>query len=300
MKESDAKNFWIDGNTYLIKMRYVMDGEESFFDSDGTAQIHKEREYKDGLIYNIIINSNDAVSYTHLGVKENVIFNSRPAENTITYEYVLNGMYMELDEKTNVIGIYDEKGKKKAYISSPYLCDSTGINYSFNIKYDIKNNGDTWTVTEALDEKFLNSKDTKYPVTLDPTMYWMNKDYVDASSPMNGYPSDYVITGDSEMLVGTVTKGFYGQAIMKWKGLEDKLKNKFISDSILHIMAKEVIGNPVINIYPVEENWDVSQVTWNTKPSNSDELISSQTGFEPVSYTHLDVYKRQHLTSVLQ
>ena len=59
MKESDAKDFWIDGNTYLIKMRYVMDGEESFFDSDGTAQIHKEREYKDGLIYNIIINSND-------------------------------------------------------------------------------------------------------------------------------------------------------------------------------------------------------------------------------------------------
>ena len=32
---------------------------------------------------------------------------------------------------------YDEKGKKKAYISSPYLCDSTGTNYSFNIKYDI-------------------------------------------------------------------------------------------------------------------------------------------------------------------
>ena len=67
---------------------------------------------------------------------------------------------------------------------------------------------------------------------------------------------------------------------MKWRGLEERLKNKFISLAVLNVDIKEVVGNPVINIYPVEENWDISQVTWNTKPSNSDELISSQTGFE--------------------
>lgn len=244
--------------------------------------------------YEVIYTGEDSkTQYISLnnGVKENVIFNSRPAENTITYEYVLNGMYMELDEKTNVIGIYDEKGKKKAYISSPYQCDSTGINYSFNIKYDIKNNGDTWTVTEALDEKFLNSKDTKYPVTLDPTMYWTSKDTVDASNPTSGYPANYVIDGGNEMLVGKISEGFYGQAIMKWRGLEERLKNKFISLAVLNIDIKEVVGNPVINIYPVEENWDISQVTWNTKPSNSDELISSQTGFEQGKKYNLDVKK---------
>ena len=144
----------------------------------------------------------------------------------------------------------------------------------------IKNNGDTWTVTEALDEKFLNSKDTKYPVTLDPTMYWTSKDTVDASNPTSGYPANYVIDGGNEMLVGKISEGFYGQAIMKWRGLEERLKNKFISLAVLNVDIKEVVGNPVINIYPVEENWDISQVTWNTKPSNSDELISSQTGFE--------------------
>ncbi|CCY68156.1 DNRLRE domain-containing protein [Eubacterium sp. CAG:161] len=244
--------------------------------------------------YEVIYTGEDSrTQYISLnnGVKENVIFNSRPAENTITYEYVLNGMYMELDEKTNVIGIYDEKGKKKAYISSPYLCDSTGTNYSFNIKYDIKNNGDTWTVTEALDEKFLNSKDTKYPVTLDTTMYWTSKDTVDASNPTSGYPANYVIDGGNEMLVGKISEGFYGQAIMKWRGLEERLKNKFISLAVLNIDIKEVVGNPVINIYPVEENWDISQVTWNTKPSNSDELISSQTGFEQGKKYNLDVKK---------
>lgn len=244
--------------------------------------------------YEVIYTGEDSkTQYISLnnGVKENVIFNSRPAENTITYEYVLNGMYMELDEKTNVIGIYDEKGKKKAYISSPYLCDSTGTNYSFNIKYDIKNNGDTWTVTEALDEKFLNSKDTKYPVTLDPTMYWTSKDTVDASNPTSGYPANYVIDGGNEMLVGKISEGFYGQAIMKWRGLEERLKNKFISLAVLNVDIKEVVGNPVINIYPVEENWDISQVTWNTKPSNSDELISSQTGFEQGKKYNLDVKK---------
>ena len=78
---------------------------------------------------------------------------------------------------------------------------------------------------------------------------------------------------------------------MKWRGLEERLKNKFISLAVLNIDIKEVVGNPVINIYPVEENWDISQVTWNTKPSNSDELISSQTGFEQGKKYNLDVKK---------
>ena len=78
---------------------------------------------------------------------------------------------------------------------------------------------------------------------------------------------------------------------MKWRGLEERLKNKFISLAVLNVDIKEVVGNPVINIYTVEENWDISQVTWNTKPSNSDELISSQTGFEQGKKYNLDVKK---------
>ena len=48
--------------------------------------------------YEVIYTGEDSrTQYISLnnGVKENVIFNSRPAENTITYEYVLNGMYMD-------------------------------------------------------------------------------------------------------------------------------------------------------------------------------------------------------------
>ena len=93
------------------------------------------------------------------------------------------------------------------------------------------------------------------------------------------------------MLVGKISEGFYGQAIMKWRGLEERLKNKFISLAVLNVDIKEVVGNPVINIYPVEENWDISQVTWNTKPFNSGELISSQTGFEQGKKYNLDVKK---------
>lgn len=112
MKESDAKNFWIDGNTYLIKMRYVMDGEESFFDSDGTAQIHKEREYKDGLIYNIIINSNDGNvknrSMAHFYVENEKIYIVDDYDNNkkIKDDY-LQLVYQQKDiENDNGKGLY--------------------------------------------------------------------------------------------------------------------------------------------------------------------------------------------------
>ena len=113
MKESDAKDFWIDGNTYLIKMRYVMDGEESLFDSDGTAQIHKEREYKDGLIYNIIINSNDGNvknrSMAHFYVENEKIYivDDYDSNNEKIKDDYLQLVYQQKDiENDNGKGLY--------------------------------------------------------------------------------------------------------------------------------------------------------------------------------------------------
>lgn len=146
MKESDAKKFWIDGNTYLIKMRYVMDGEESFFDSDGTAQIHKEREYKDGLIYNIIINSNDGNvknrSMAHFYVENEKIYIVDDYDNNkkIKDDY-LQLVYQQKDiENDNGKGLYysivniDGITKFKLYT---YLVET---NYYNNIEWGKERN----------------------------------------------------------------------------------------------------------------------------------------------------------------
>ena len=146
MKESDAKDFWIDGNTYLIKMRYVMDGEESFFDSDGTAQIHKEREYKDGLIYNIIINSNDGNvknrSMAHFYVENEKIYIVDDYDNNkkIKDDY-LQLVYQQKDiENDNGKGLYysivniDGITKFKLYT---YLVET---NYYNNIEWGKESN----------------------------------------------------------------------------------------------------------------------------------------------------------------
>ena len=147
MKESDAKDFWIDGNTYLIKMRYVMDGEESLFDSDGTAQIHKEREYKDGLIYNIIINSNDGNvknrSMAHFYVENEKIYIVDDYDNNnekIKDDY-LQLVYQQKDiENDNGKGLYysieniDGVTKFKLYT---YLVET---NYYNNIEWGKERN----------------------------------------------------------------------------------------------------------------------------------------------------------------
>lgn len=59
MKDEDAKDFWKDGNTYFVKLKYAMDGEEFLLKSEGNAKICKERDYNNGAIYNVIINSDD-------------------------------------------------------------------------------------------------------------------------------------------------------------------------------------------------------------------------------------------------
>lgn len=59
MTDKQTEGFWKDGNTFLVKIKYAMDGEELPLTSEGYAKIHKIRDYNNGVIYNIIIDSND-------------------------------------------------------------------------------------------------------------------------------------------------------------------------------------------------------------------------------------------------
>ena len=147
MKESDAKDFWKDGNTYSVKVKYVMDGEESLFDSDGTAQIHKERQYNEGLIYNVIIKSNDGNvknrSMAHFYVEDEKIYIVDDYDNNnekIKDDY-LQLVYQQKDiENDNGKGLYysivniDGITKFKLYT---YLVET---NYYNNIEWGKERN----------------------------------------------------------------------------------------------------------------------------------------------------------------
>lgn len=58
-RDENVKYFWKDGNIFSIKITYAMDGEENFLKSKGYAKIHKERDYNNGTIYQVIVNSDD-------------------------------------------------------------------------------------------------------------------------------------------------------------------------------------------------------------------------------------------------
>ena len=229
----------------------------------------------------------DNVTYQYVsldnGVKESVIINHQTDEMTYSFSYALDGMYMELDKKTNIIGLYDSKTKKEvAVIPAAYLNDSTGTNTSFDIKTKIKNSGDTWTVTYTLPESYMNDKDTVYPVTLDPTVEWVT--YGNNENPLG---ISFVIelspgSGDVCQYPNAVNRfvirsgaGDYYKTYMQFNKMNKLLRGKQVNYAFGFIsVADQVGGEMTVDMHEITEDWELESLKWENEPAVDSEVLS--------------------------
>ena len=241
----------------------------------------------------------DDVTYQYVsmdnGVKENIIISEQPENLTYSFSYTLDGMYMKLDKKTNIIGLYDSKTDKEvAVIPAAYLNDSTGTNYNYDIKTKIKNNGNTWIIEYSLPESYMNDKNTSYPVTLDPTVEWITYENTDNPlgisfvielSPGSGdvcqYPNSL-----NRFVIGRSGAGDYYKTYIQFNKLNQLLRGKQVNYAYAYVnVAQQVGGDMTVKMHEVTQDWKLSTLKWENEPEVDSEVLSQAViGTEDQSY----------------
>lgn len=111
------------------------------------------------------------------GLKENILVEEYNGTNTFSFELKLKKGYAEISEDNRIIYIKDEQGETVFILNQPYARDSfTGIDANlshrtFDDYYILEQTGNkTYRVTMVIDEDFLSSAETVYPVLIDPSV----------------------------------------------------------------------------------------------------------------------------------
>ena len=142
------------------------------------------------------------------GLKENILVEEYNGTNTFSFELKLKKGYAEISEDNRIIYIKDEQGETVFILNQPYARDSfTGIDANlshrtFDDCYILEQTGNkTYRVTMVIDEDFLSSAETVYPVLIDPTFDISSGSILDMSalssgSTAYGPQSEFLVVGD--------------------------------------------------------------------------------------------------------
>ena len=132
------------------------------------------------------LNDDISISYQVLSnkIKETVIINNSKYSK-FNFEIDTN---LELKEENGIIVATDKENKSLFRIEKPFVVDSKD-NINNNIKTILRKKKDKYVLDINLDEKWLNDKNTVYPVYLDPTIS-------NLSTEINLYDT-YIYPGDT-------------------------------------------------------------------------------------------------------
>lgn len=108
------------------------------------------------------------------GLKETLILNECPDFSTYSFELQVEGLEIKEQSGSSII-LYDiETGEEILKLNPVFIQDSSDyFNTTYNNTYSVETiDYNNYLVTVNMDEEFLNSDETVYPCTVDPTIYY--------------------------------------------------------------------------------------------------------------------------------
>lgn len=182
-------------------------------------------------------NKKNKVTYTsgEHGVKEEITLGEPLGDDkdSNVIEYVLNigNLKAKKNPESEAITIYDEdKEELVAGISKSWMNDATGNAYSEEIKYELEEDKSVkgrYIFRMILDSEYLNSKDRKYPVTIDPDLTWLGSSNVKDVYVISGTykNTNFYSSGTTAMPVGKNSTGTH-MTYVKFTDLKSKINGK--------------------------------------------------------------------------
>ncbi|GLC31550.1 DNRLRE domain-containing protein [Clostridium omnivorum] len=232
---------------------------------------------KDSIEYKNVYGEGSSIQYQLInsGIKENIVLNAYNNTNKFEFNLNLKGLKLEKKENGPIILKDAVTGEIKGGMPLPFMVDSAeNEHYSENIQTYIETKNEVegrYKLIYIVDEEFLKSADTVYPVTIDPPIviqgssYNVTRDaYVESKYPGSNYWTSAQLRAGYDKTTGTA------RSYVKFPNLPS-LGNATITGAwFAAVGTNENLdkgNNATIEVRKPNSNWDSSNITWNNAPS---------------------------------
>lgn len=293
-KEGDAKHYLpekleeeapliMEKEDYSIEMSLTDETLDMLGVSDSDAEVIKEEvqtiEGEEELPVTAVYENKESASVALTSmpgsVKETITLFEKPESNVFTYTLDLGNLTARKNILDEGITYYDiEEDRIAGFMQAPWMNDATGKNYSENIKCSLKETDKKgrYIVEMVIDEEYLSSNDTQYPVVIDPTNTWKGDSklqdvYVISGSTygdMNFYDS-----GTKKMPVGKNNTGYH-RTFLKILNLKAQTLGKSVASAKLTVYETgSGESGQQIGVYRCDKSWTVTGITYNNRPGGA-------------------------------
>ena len=250
---------------------------------------------KDTVQYNGVFGSKTTLRYssTFEGLKEDIVLSENTGVNNFSFRLKTNGLSLVCREDKQYYLADPLSGEYLVAIGELIVYDSNNRIYKndegeeYNHHYEVTTvkADEEYILTVGVDEEFLNSSDTVYPVYIDPTMTVMPKGSVQDAAI---YSSGYAFSNDEKIVkIGRsesygIGRGLYNFPILNFNTDFIFMYGNQISSAKLNLYAlpygnsSSYDSSKTLSMYEFYSPWSQSTVKWNnTNPNNYGTYISS-------------------------
>lgn len=218
------------------------------------------------------------------GVKENILIHENKGKYEFSFHVKAPGLMPDQREGQQ-ISFLDEGGEVvytlgKLFIRDSYVGEPDDADHlSFENTYRIQQaDRDCYILTYVLDQKFLESETTQYPVLVDPSIT-PNKDIYDA--PIYSKKPSQNFGGNAYAEIGKVSDNYgVGFGYFQTKSMHRYIyiNPRNITRAALRVYeGSGTTYSSKILAYDTADTWGSSTITWNNRPGKSGGALSSHT-----------------------
>lgn len=257
-----------------------LDGYKVSIQPQNVVNVNKAVVEKDSITYPNAYGPSTALKYTAIysGLKEEIILSEHTGQTEFTFLIDIGDCVIRtLDD--DCLYIYDEKAKTyRGLIEPVYIVDATGRAEINNELTYQQTDTTEWQITVKANKEFLESPDTVYPVSIDPTITHANTSVHDATVYSGDINSNYGESGS--LFVGRKpTSQGTSRVLMKFPALNlgADITASLVNSAYVELCDLECEEEEVtVQCYTFTGSaWDESSVTWVNSNMNATSFSSS-------------------------
>jgi RHS repeat-associated protein len=220
----------------------------------------------------ILENVDIKYSIGNSNIKEDIYLKNKDSERK--FQFFITGSLEPKKEKGTIL-FYNKENQVVWVMIPPFMEDANG-KYSEDITMDVEKSKNGYIVTMVPDSKFLDDKETKFPVRIDPSVNigGTSSNTLD-TYVMSSYPSNnYNLT--PELRTGYTSSTGITRSYMDFTESLPNLTGKLLVKAELKLYKWNDIGTvSPTNVYAnrITNSWNNSTITYGTQPT----LDTSQT-----------------------
>ncbi|WP_336864602.1 DNRLRE domain-containing protein [Peribacillus frigoritolerans] len=199
-------------------------------------------------------------------VKEELVFESKPENNKFSYEFNLKNLQAKEGDNGDII--FEDKDKNEFFVlTKPFMYDAAE-NISHDVSMKLRHEKGKTYVDVVADEGWLNSKERKYPIVIDPTVgiqdHTTSDTFISSAYPKVNYWLDPSLITGKQIYYGTT------RSLVKFN-LKNLLSGANITSANLKLSSHSNLNGfdhtASVGVYPISKPWASDSATWSNQPS---------------------------------